>query len=84
MNRSPRSQRSDGATDGSPGKAAGTRITASTHTAATTATAACTERSSLRPPALSSGPPVRTAARMPANRATLPMETAVVRSLAGK
>src|SRR4029077_4992299 len=84
MNRSSRSQRSDTATDGSPGKAAGVRTAASTHTAASTATAACTHSSSARPPASNSGPPESTAARMPANSATLPTEIAAVRSRAGK
>ena len=84
MNRSLRSQRRDTATDGFPGNAAGARATASTHPAATTATAAWTHSRSVSPPACSSGPPVRAAARMPANKATLPIEIAVIRSLAGK
>ena len=84
MSRSPRSQRSDTATDGSPGKAAGVLTAASTHPAASTATAACTHSRSVSPPASNSGPPESTAARMPTNSATLPAEIAAVRSLAGK
>ncbi len=84
MNRSPRSQPSDTATDGSPVNAAGARTAAMTQTAAMTVSAACVQTSSRRPPASSSGPAESTAARTPANRATLPIEMAAVRSCGGK
>src|SRR5664279_4636534 len=74
MNRSPLSQPSDTATDGSPVNAAGVRTAATTQLAATTVSAACVQTSSLRPPASSSGPPESMAARTPPNSATLPME----------
>src|SRR5262249_32044838 len=78
-NRSPHSQRSDTATDGSPGNAAGVRTATSTHAAATAATAACTDSSSRSPPASNSGLPMSTATRMPRYRDTVPAEIAAVR-----
>ena len=83
-NRSPRSQPSDRATDGSPWNAAWVPTARTTQAAATTAMTACTESSSLSPPASNSGPPVSTAARMPMYNDTLPIEMAVVRSCGGK
>ena len=84
MNRSPLSQPSDAATDGSPVNAAGVRTAATTQTAATTVSAACVQTSSRRPPASNSGPPESTATSTPANSATLPTEMAAVRSSGGK
>ena len=84
MNRSPLSQPSVIATDGSPVKAGGVRTATRTQTAATAVSPACVQTSSLRPPASSSGPAESTAASTPANSATLPTEMAAVRSCGGK
>src|SRR6516225_9051694 len=83
-NRSPHSQRSDTATDGSPRNAARVRSAISTQAAATTARAACTDSSSRSPPASNSGLPMSTATRMPRYNDTLPAEIAAVRSRSGK